>query len=182
MLNGGRRLFFTALSLAAGISFADTQTTSTNALPQTLSLPGQPVYQLQTIECPHSSDLVKDPQTNRWSALGVWNGSDESLVTSVTTFLGAQWQGINLGQPFCIYQGVPQGTFDIILAYHTFAVTPQAGKWQANANQTVFKCFSHDSNDCLFQVRLKPKELSVDQQLDQIKPGQSNDTAGNQGF
>jgi hypothetical protein len=181
MLKQARAIGLTGLSILTCISFADTTTPSTNSLPTTLSLPGQPVYQLETIQCPKSSDLVKDPQTNHWSALGLWKGTDESLVTSVTSFLGAQWQGINLGQPFCIYHGQPQGTFDIVLAYHTFAITPQAGLWQSNKNQTIYRCFSHNVDDCFFQVRLAPKELTPDQQLDQIKPGK-NSASNTEGF
>lgn len=155
------------------LAIADTSNAAQNALPKTLSIPGQPVYQLKTLECPKPEALVKDPKTKYWSALGLWHSSDRSLATKATSFLGAQWQGINLGQPFCVYKAAPAGTFDIILAYHTFAVTPQAGHWQSNANHNLFKCFSRDRNDCLFQVRLKPKALTINQQLDQIKPGQN---------
>ena len=182
MLKLIRGIGLIGLSILTCMSLADTTTSSENSLPTTLSLPGQPVYQLQIIKCPAPGDLIKDPQTNRWSALGLWKGSDESLITQVTTFLGAQWQGINLGQPFCVYNGEPSGTFDIVLAYHTFAITPRSGGWQANANQTILKCLSHNIDDCIFQVRVAPKELSIDQQLDQIKLGQHDDAFTNQGF
>jgi hypothetical protein len=155
------------------VAIADVPNAAQNALPKTLSLPGQPVYQLKTIECPSPEALVKDGKTMHWSALGLWYSSDRSLATKATAFIGAQWQGINLGQPFCIYKAAPAGTFDVILAYHTFAVTPQAGHWQSNADHNLFKCFSHNRGDCLFQVRLKAKTLTINQQLEQIKPGES---------
>jgi|GEM_PF-1881052 len=164
------------------VAFVYANPQASQALPTTLSVPGGPVYQLKTIACPKPSELVKDSQATRWSALGLWYGTNHSLATKVTTFLGAQWQGINLGQPFCIYRGTPAGTFDIVLAYHTFAITPRAGRWQGNAHKNLFKCFSHNATDCLFQVRIKPKELTVDQQLNQIKPGSDSDDLSNQGF
>jgi hypothetical protein len=165
-----------------GFSDVNAKQAQTQVLPKTLSIPGGPVYKLKAIVCPKPSELVKDSKTTRWSALGTWKGANRSLATKVTTFLGGQWQGINLGQPFCVYEGAPAGTFQIILAYHTFSITPRAGHWQGNAHQNLFKCFSHNRLDCRFQVRLKPKELTVNQKLDQIKSGSHSDDLSNQGF
>lgn len=173
------------LSIGAQL-FADNQSNpaeASNALPTTLALPGQPVYQLKTIYCPKPSELVKDNQTTQWSALGgTWQSADRSLVTKVTTFLGAQWQGINLGQPFCVYHGEPAGTFDVVLAYHTFSITPRSGQWKTGQGQHIYKCFSHRVADCMFQVRLQPKQLTIDQQLAQIQPGNHDDETGSEGF
>lgn len=177
-----RYVFGSVLTFLIASSFAaNALPTSTTQLPKTLSLPGQPVFQLKTIRCPSPKDLVKDTTTNRWSALKKWHGTTQSLATKADKFLGAQWQGINLGQPFCIYSGVPSGTFNIVLAYHTFSITPRGGRWQDMHHQ-IYKCFSHDRSQCLYQVRLKPKTLTIDQQIDQIKPGGGNDSMNNRGF
>ena len=153
------------------------------ASPITSAVPEQLAYQLQTLSCPQPAALTKNLQTNRWSALnGNWKGTTTSLASQIKGFVGAEWQGINLGQIFCIYKGVPAQTFAIAITYHTLAVTPQKGRWTGNKHHNLYKCISNQIKECLFQVRMKPKALSLDQQLAQIRPGHHRDDMVTQGF
>ena len=96
--------------------------------------------------------------------------------------MGAQWQGINLGQPFCVYQGLPAGTFKVALAYHAFSVAPQGGRWTSNTHHNLYRCITRNPMQCPFFTRLKPKTKSVQDLLHDIKQGQHADNLASQGF
>ena len=139
-------------------------------------------YHLKQVHCPSPSQLVQDPATRRWSVPGEWKGNTLSMAHTMTTFLGAQWQGVNLGQPFCVYRGMPKDTFSIVLAYHAFALTPVGGLWKGNPHHNLYHCFSHDTTKCPFQTRLKPKASSLANQLASIVPGHHADQLASRGF
>lgn len=120
------------------------------------------------ISCPSIDQLYRDPTTLLWkSKRGGWKSFAPSFATRATTFLGAQWQGVKVGNLFCVYQGDPT-TFSINLHYYTLTKEPTSESWGKN-NKGLRNCYSNNTHDCLFTPVPAPNNTSLDQQLDSIK-------------
>ena len=63
--------------------------------------------------CPQVSELKLNPKTNEWKTDSDWSSTAGSFSRSVTSFLGAQWKGVELGYLLCLYQGPNKNEFPI---------------------------------------------------------------------
>src|SRR3990167_807466 len=106
------------------------------------------VFQAKTVlaYCPKYTVLVKD-EKGYWSAQSqgiVWKSADSSFATNIVGFLGAQWNGANVGHITCIYSseqhyeqsGTPQiqETLPIFLSQEHIVLQPKGNAWKTITN------------------------------------------------
>jgi hypothetical protein len=121
-----------------------------------------------TSYCPQPGQLKKDMSTMTWSVKPHWKSFEKSFVLTVKKFVGAQWEGINLGQIICVYHGKSPQTFPIQVLYNTLSITPTAGSWVAKKGH-YSNCVSANVLDCPFWVREKPKAVNINQEALDLK-------------
>ena len=125
--------------------------------------------------------LIKDKSTNLWASPdAAFKSFNSSFVDSLDSFVGAQWGGAGLGQIFCVYvNSRDKLSLPAVLAYNVVAVEPTQSddlSWEAKQGQTM-NCHSTDTSKCAFQVRTKPKEESLSDVFDTIKPNSLNNNS-----
>ncbi|WP_100623460.1 T4SS-associated protein EirA [Candidatus Coxiella mudrowiae] len=69
------------------------------------------------LSCPKISDLQKDSRKMVWFTKNGWLSYAASFATHIDKFLGAQWQGVNLGNITFLYASNEKMTFPIALEY-----------------------------------------------------------------
>lgn len=149
-----QRFSFLGLVLIACIGTASSASTPTT-LPSGFML------------CPKISELHKDPKMI-WMANGGWKSFSPSFSTQIGQFLGAQWQGVNVGTVSCIYKGTEQMAFPIVLQYNNLVFAPSGGKWGPNLGGYI-NCKSTARADCAFKPQVENKPGNIYQQVDQLK-------------
>lgn len=110
----------------------------------------------------YSNRLEKCPETYMlshqnliWGAPGGWVSHDRSLTNNIKSFLGAQWQGINLGQIICAYGGIQGQDFPVYLYQTTNILVPQPhGLNWLNNNKNIINCQAKE------QQTLQPKDCA----------------------
>src|SRR3990167_2770190 len=115
-----RYFIFITLLLFFGMSIADNSAHSPNKASPFI-----------TVTCPPIQALTKN-QKMEWSAKGGWKSYGTSFVEKIASFSGAQWNGVNLGQIICVYNGKEKTDFPVLLVYHTLAIEPQENGWSKN--------------------------------------------------
>jgi hypothetical protein len=160
------------ISLFGNITGADnTATKASTAAPASTTM---------TLYCPAPSQLTLNKNNHHWEARPHWLSFDTSFITKPTTFVGAQWQGVDLGQVFCLYNNKAQSDFPIILYFDTQVPKPLSGSWhQPSGNNPIgyLDCSASDHTGCAFTVVLKAKSTkSVYQQAEELKksPAKTN--------
>ena len=139
--------------------------------------------------CPQVSELKLNPKTNEWKTDSDWNSTAGSFSRSVTSFLGAQWKGVELGYLLCLYQGPNKNEFPIGMHRNMVIQSPEKlldnlspkgadykNPWNVKEKKTqvTMDCYSKNSNpcDCPFIEYVEKKE-SVDEIVGSIqKPAQ----------
>jgi len=113
---------------------------------------------LQTFYCPAPSALIKNGLY--WgTSTGGWRSYSESFDTSVVSFIGAQWVGVNVGKMICLYKGNLSMSFPINVQNDTLSLTPSGALW--GKDQGGYRnCHSSNVYDCPFVV----KKVSVNMQ------------------
>jgi hypothetical protein len=132
------------------------------------SAPTHPMLPQGYLLCPKISSLHKDPKKLIWFAQGGWQSFSPSFATQIGHFLGAQWQGVNVGNISCVYRGKQQMSFPIILMYNNLVYMPQHGKWTKNLGGYT-NCKSMNRSDCPFKPRTRVKSGNIYQQARQLK-------------
>lgn len=122
--------------------------------------------------CPSINQLQKDPVKRVWFALNGWLSFSPSFSNKIEKFLGAQWQGVNLGTIACLYQGNEKLSFPIILQFNRLVTLPSGGQWTKDLGGYA-NCRSNQQIDCIFKPEQKPKAGSLSKQLDELKPKKS---------
>lgn len=155
------RFIILALSLVTmtSLAAADTNSGTRPALP--------PGYMM----CPPISDLHKDTTKMIWYANG-WKSFSPSFSTQISGFLGAQWQGVNVGNISCVYRGSENMSFPIILVYNRLVFMPSGGHWTQNLGGYV-NCKSTSRQDCIFKPQPHAKSGNIYDQAGKLK-GSSN--------
>lgn len=131
--------------------------------------------------CPQPNEIHKNPVNNNWTAqtkAGFWKSYHFSFATTITRFVGAQWNGANVGQLTCIYhskqrftmngQETSQRTLPILLVFHTLARQPSGAKWKHVATGIV-NCYGQKIKDCPFVVNMKPSVGNIYQEAEALK-------------
>ncbi len=127
-----------------------------------------------SLQCPPPGTLVRDPKTLLWSTpRSDWKSYAPSFSKHANTFVGAQWQGVKVGNLFCLYQGDAM-TFTISIQFYALTAEPNTGKWEANING-IRNCHSALPEECPFVPVSQPDKIDIQQELQEIKPGVSSD-------
>ena len=97
-----------------------------------------------------------------------------SFVDKVDKFVGAHWQGVNIGQLTCLYSGEPSGTFLIKLVsnhiFH-FPLGIPGSNW-SKAQGGFINCISTSTELCPLVPLVKHKQGSmIDQAMQLQKQG-----------
>lgn len=118
---------------------------------QIINQPNGTQLTVQTYYCPSPSDLVKNGLF--WGTIiGGWKSYSESFDQKIVSFLGAQWNGINVGKMICLYQGNAPLSFPITVQNDALAQAPSAGLWGRNLGGYQ-NCHSNNPLDCPFVVK-----------------------------
>jgi hypothetical protein len=152
-----RVLLYFILSLATSIVCADAPPTH---LIKTLP----PGYMM----CPKISELHLDPVKMIWFANNGWKSFSPSFSQHIDAFLGAQWQGVNLGNISCVYRGGEHMSFPIILTYNNLVFVPSDGSWGKNLGGYI-NCKSRARINCIFKPQAQPKSGNIYQQASELK-------------
>lgn len=124
--------------------------------------------------CPPYQILKKPKGQLIWHVGKQWTSYQKSFSDKVVRFLGAQWEGIRIGQVICSYQGNVKLSFPIPLVYNVLSREPTGKHWSKNLGG-YRNCISHKRADCPFLVAKKPKaesELDVAKSLYKAPPSQ----------
>lgn len=99
--------------------------------------------------CPRPSSMSFNGE--HWRAPGGWKTIDKPLTKQVGSFKKAQWQGVNLGEVICQYNGRKPGDFPINLQRLSgkIVLEPQDTNWTRNNNSTK-TCTSSLVTSCPF--------------------------------
>ena len=96
---------------------------------------------------------------------------DVSFAEHINRFLGAQWEGVNLGTVYCLYQG-DRMAFNITVQFHALSYTPVGGRWSNNLGG-YRNCISNNINDCFFKPYVT-KKTNLYKELDSVRPTHSS--------
>lgn len=134
--------------------------------------------------CPPVDHLEKNNSKGTWfsnTTAGFWKSYQRSFATKVLKFLGAQWQGENIGQLTCIYSSEQinhvlgdnstQPTLPVQLVFHSTAFVPSGGRW-VHPKRGVRNCLSKNRNDCYFKPILQEKTGNIFKEAASFKQNQ----------
>lgn len=121
-----------------------------------------------TLQCPAPSALTLDTKTLLWSTTdGDYKSYAPSFSKHATSYIGSQWQGVNVGNLFCLYRG-DELTFTISLQHYALIQEPHTGKWGPNVNG-IRNCHATQPEECPFSPVTAKKPHDVNQELEQLK-------------
>lgn len=154
-----------------------TNGTTTNPPPQVINQSDGTQVSLQTLYCPQPSELIKNGLY--WgTATGGWKSYSESFDATISSFVGAQWVGINVGKMVCIYKGNLSMSFPVTVQNDTLSLSPTGGLW-GNDLGGYKNCHSSNILDCPFVVKTQSVNMQqIYQSLDFFKGKSNNSTPG----
>ncbi len=131
--------------------------------------------------CPHISQAKKNSITQKWKAQtkdGTWKSYQTSFATNLTQFIGAQWNGVGVGQVTCVYKAEQrfkmegnltiQPALPVLLVFHTLTFQPTKGKWKLSP-QGVYNCYSYHKHNCPFKIHMQQQKQNVYQEAESLK-------------
>ena len=122
-----------------------------------------------TITCPPVSDLVLTSNRYWASKDATFRNFDISVSNQIDGFLGAQWEGTNIGRIACVYKPHPPEVFLITLLYNDLAFLPTGKNWKATNNGRWYNCKSNNIIACPFSIRAKPPKENLYNEALQLK-------------
>ena len=129
----------------------------------------QPILPPGYLLCPPLSALHKNAKTLVWStAHSDWRSFSTSFADHLSEFLGAQWQGVNVGSVACLYRSPDKITFPVVLQFNRLVYEPKGGQWGKNLGGYV-NCFSHHRHDCIFKPQPNEKVGDIYQTINKLK-------------
>lgn len=131
---------------------------------------------LQRDYCPAVENLVKDPEDQTWSADGGWESNAPSFINKLTSFVGAQWVGVSVGEIICLYARSGRAEFPVALQRRTLVPAPRVGGLWSEDKGGYRECLSADIHSCPFfiQVPLPPKDIYEELDFFKGKPIEAN--------
>lgn len=159
-----------------------TQQLTTTSAPATDA--NAPAAKLLDLHCPEINSLQL--KNGVWVSGANWKSTEQSFVTKLTTFLGAQWnsQGTNIGQLICVYSVNKAQQLPTMLYLNTMAQRPLSGAWTPPASLKdtkdpyILNCngdnLSPDSCDFSVKVAVESKLPLYQQALDLKKTAPKN--------
>lgn len=130
------------------------------------------------VHCPSIAKIYHSQQNHWGTSDAAFRSLDTSFSHHLKTFLGAQWQGINVGYVLCIYKPVEPDLFKVTLLYGPLTLQPTDKNWQKN-KEGNYNCIATNVNDCPFVP--KPQEKSTKSLYQQVLDANSG-TSANAGF
>ena len=106
------------------------------------------------IYCPEPNQLVKKGLKWESTTNVVWKSYETSFADDVSKFVGAQWQGVKVGQMTCIYKSQNEGVFPITLQNNHLFVQPTQTNWQFGQDGFM-NCVSENTKDCPLTPKVK---------------------------
>lgn len=128
---------------------------------------------LQKSYCPVVGSLTKNSEGG-WAAPGGWKTNTASMVNVLSSFIGAQWIGIGVGQVICVYAKEGRGAFPVALKLGILVPAPEIGIWGVDKGG-YRDCASTNVQDCPFFYQVPVKPDSVYEELDFYKGKPVND-------
>ncbi len=127
------------------------------------------------LTCPAATALKRDPSNLKWYAGKTYANTDfksydTSFATKISGFLGAQWQGVKVGNIQCVYKPVTANTFPVVIDFGVLTAEPSASAWGNNKNG-YRNCLSENPQDCYFVPLRKSPQQNPYQQLEELKKG-----------
>lgn len=124
-------------------------------------------YPAEISYCPLLTDLVKR-DLFWYSKDNSWRSYTQSFSSAITTFVGAQWEGVKLGKVFCLYLGNEQFAFPIALEqlHSRVVLEPNQTNWSAKIDGGYKACKSSNVVDCPFVYQPAPDTSHI---YDEIK-------------
>lgn len=124
--------------------------------------------------CPSVEKLVKDPKHKTWQTKD-WRSYSESFSIHLDSFLGAQWEGVNVGSINCIYGSNEKMSLPVILTYKNLAYSPHGGKWTQNGKGRII-CKSPNQTDCAFLPKIPKKTSNIYDEIRNLKKDSSTES------
>ena len=113
------------------------------------------------IYCPKAYNLTKTDLIWSGNAEAIqWKATEASLSEDAVSFIGAQWDGIQVGSISCVYQGSEDLSFPIVLKNEHIFRMPKHTNWQAETDG-MYTCHSDDTQDCPLYPNIE-KQAKVD--------------------
>lgn len=147
--NALKSLFLIAACLSTAAMASDTTSSkSPQAVHNQVCMAGvcvpnilQEGYRNTLKHCPDVDMLTHNKMY--WGAPGGWVSHDESFVKKISSFVAAQWQGINIGKVMCVYVGEKGVDFPVVLQQQHADLVPEPHGlyWGKNQNG-VINCIS----------------------------------------
>lgn len=125
---------------------------------------------IDVIYCPKAYTLEKHDLT--WSADAGkvhWQATDDSLSEEAASFVGAQWDGIEVGAISCVYQDAEAESFPVVLKNDRVFTKPNHANWKAEADGT-YTCHNEDPEECPLYPQIETQaELNIHELMRGIK-------------
>ena len=106
----------------------------------------------QPHSCPDASELVRDGFW--WTARnGTWKNFNQSFSQKITSFIGAQWNGVKVGKITCLYSPEGGDNFPVALeeVKTEIALEPKSSNWSALIGSRKL-CKSANVADCSYYI------------------------------
>lgn len=128
-----------------------------------LQLPGP------TLTCPPLNKIFQNSGHYWGTADGHFRNFDISVSNKLDSFLGAQWEGTNIGRITCIYKPHPPEIFLITLLYNDLAYLPTGKKWTLLRKEGSYNCISTNVADCPFTIRAPAPKVDIYQEASELR-------------
>ena len=135
--------------------------------------------------CPKISDLKYNSNNSTWTTDDDWKSTANSFTTEITTFIGAQWKGVQMGHLLCIYQGPRKNEFPVSMHKNIIVQSPNSlldnlnpkgaqykTPWSISENKTLITmdCYSSNNSPCDCPwIQFQEKEQSVSDVIESIQ-------------
>ncbi len=128
--------------------------------------------------CPLVTKLTKNPDDQTWGADGGWKSNAPSFITELTTFVGAQWVGVSVGEIICLYARAGRAEFPVAIQRGTLVPVPKVGGLWSEDKGGYRECISTDIQNCPFFIEIHTPPKDVYKDLDFYK-GKAVQSEGN---
>jgi hypothetical protein len=121
--------------------------------------------------CPAIKNIYKSA-SNHWGTKdGTFRNFQTSLANKLDKFIGAQWQGANLGYVTCVYTPDNPNLFYVTLLYNELTLQPSTTNtsWTLDKKGGWFNCNAEKASDCPFTIRPEQKKGNIYQEAEHLK-------------
>lgn len=115
--------------------------------------------------CPYPNELKKKGQY--WYADGAWKSYSESFVDHIERFIGAQWQGVQVGRMVCVYAGSNAQAFPVTIQRANLVFTPRIEGW-TRKEYNAYACHGQHVKKCPYLLAGEEKEIKSEEELREV--------------